>query len=198
MRSLSIDSAVRIAAGWSALLAIACARPVTPAEQAEEAVPARVEIALTPAAETFVVGTYGLVSARVVDQAGAEMVWGAPRRVEASDTAVLNVETNGTVLARRVGISWLRVTWAGRELVRDSLMVRVGIRGVGTVRFFSFEGGCWVIETDPQTAYLPSSLPNAYKSDGLRVHFAARPSEHGDLCLVGPMVDLDSIRVEAP
>lgn len=179
-------------------MAMACARPVTPAEQAEEPVPAKVEIALTPAAETFVVGTHGLVSARVVDQTGAEMVWRAPRRVEASDTSVISVDTNGAVLARRVGTSWLRVTWAGRVLVRDSVKVRVGFRGVGTVRFFAFEGGCWLIETDPQTAYLPSNLPNAYKSDGLRVRFAARPSEYGNLCLVGPMVDLDSIRVEAP
>lgn len=59
--------------------------------------------------------------------------------------------------------------------MRDSVKVRVGVRGVGTIRFFSFEGGCWVIETDPR-----------------------RPSEYGNLCLVSPMVDLDSIRIEMP
>ena len=194
----SLVSAVRIAVGWSSLVAMACAQPITPAEQAEEPVPAKVEIALTPVAETFVVGTYGLVSARVVDQAGAQMVWRAPRRIEASDASVLSVDTNGTVLARRVGVSWIRVTWAGRVLVRDSVKVPVGFRGVGTIRFLSFEGGCWVIETDPRTAYLPSNLPNTFKTDGLRVRFVARPSMHGNLCLVSPMVDLDSIRIESP
>jgi hypothetical protein len=163
-----------------------------------EPVPAKIEISFTPAAETFVVGMTGLVSARVRDQAGAEMVWRVPRRFEASDTSVLSVETNGTVLARRVGISWIRVTWAGQVLVRDSSKVPVGVRGVGTIRFLSFEGGCWVIETDPRTAYLPSNLPRAYKADGLRVRFVARPSEYGNLCLISPMVDLDSIRSEAP
>lgn len=198
MRSLALGPTVRIVARCTALVAMACARPDTPAEQADEPVPARVEISLTPVAEMFVVGTYGQVSARVVDQAGAEMVWRAPRRIEASDTSVLGVETNGSVLARRVGFSWIRVTWAGRVLVRDSVKVPVGFRGVGTMRFLSFEGGCWVIETDPRTAYLPSNLPSAYKAEGLRVRFVARPSEHGNLCLVSPMVDLDSIRVEAP
>lgn len=194
----SLVSTVRSLAGSCAMMAMACARPVTPAEQPEEPVPAKVEIALAPAAETFVVGTYGLVSARAIDQSGAERAWRAPRRIEASDTSVLSVDTNGTVLARRVGMSWIRVTWARRVPVRDSVKVRVGVRGVGTIRFFSFEGGCWVIETDPRTAYLPSNLPNAYKSDGLRVRFAARPSEYGNLCLVSPMVDLDSIRIEMP
>lgn len=92
---------------------MACGGPVTPAEQSEEPVPARVELALTPAAEMFVVGTYGLVSAQAIDQAGAEMAWRAPRRIEASDTSVLSVDTNGTVLARRIGMSWTLVTWAG-------------------------------------------------------------------------------------
>lgn len=192
----ALVAAVRMTAGWSALAAMACERPVTPAGQVAEPVPAKVEITLTPGAETFVVGTQGLVRARVLDQAGGELVWRVSRRLEASDTSVLSVDTNGTVVARRVGFSWIRVTWAGRVLVRDSVKVSVGFRGVGTMRFLSFEGGCWVIETDPRTAYLPSNLPNAYQSAGLRVRVVARPSEYGNLCLVSPMIDLDSIRTE--
>ena len=154
-------------------------------------------LSLTPAAEMFVIGTHGLVTARVVDQAGVEMAWRVPRLIESSDASVLSVDSIGTVLARSVGSSWLRVTWAGQVLVLDSVRVRVGVQGVGRMRDFSFLG-CWVIETDAQTAYEPTNLPAAFKSEGLRVRFAARPSEYGSLCGVGRTVDLDSIRVETP
>ena len=184
-------------ASWSLLAVSACGPPSAPAGPTEEPVPARVTLTLTPAADAFVVGTSGLVSARVFDEANMEMVWSAPRRIEASDTSVLSVDTSGTVLARRVGVSWLRVTWAGRVSVRDSVSVRVGVRGVGRMRDFSLLG-CWVIDTDPLTAYEPTNLPIAFKSAGLRVRFAARPSAYGSLCAVGRTVDLDSIRIEAP
>ncbi len=197
MKGPSLASAVLGFATWSLLAAMACAPSATPAELTEEPVPAKVILTLTPAAETFVVGTKGLLSARVVDQAGVEMAWRAPRRLEASDTSVLSVDTIGTVLARRVGTSWLRVTWAGHVAVRDSVHVHVGFRGVGSMRDLSFLG-CWVIVTDSQTAYEPTNLPIAFKSDGLRVRFAARPSEYGSFCGVGRTVDLDSIRIETP
>lgn len=197
MKGPSPISAVRVSAVWSLLATMACAPTGTPVERSEEPVPAKLLLTLSPAAETFEIGTRGLVSARVVDQAGAEMAWRVPRRIESSDTAVLSVDSIGAVLARSVGTSWLRVTWAGPMYVRDSVHVHVGTRGVGRMRDFSFLG-CWVIETDPQTAYEPTNLPNAFKSDGLRVRFAARPSEYGSLCGVGRTVDLDSIRIEAP
>lgn len=197
MKSPSYISAVRNSVAWSLVAAAACAPFGTPAERTEEPVPAKVIVTLSPAAESFEIGTRGLVSARVVDQAGAEMTWRVPRRLESSDTAVLSVDSLGSVLARRVGTSWLRVTWAGHVYVSDSVHVHVGIRGVGRMRDFSFLG-CWVIETDPLSAYEPTNLPPAFKSDGLRVRFAARPSEYGSLCGVGRTVDLDSIRTEAP
>lgn len=199
MQRPSRASIVRLSSAWSLLAGIACAPVGAPPEPLEAPVPAKVTITLTPAAETFVVGTYGQVSARIVDRAGVELEWSAPRRVEASDTSVLSVDANGVVLARRVGMSWLRVTWAGRVFVRDSVRVRVGIRGVGTVRFIAVEGGCWVIEADPRTAFEPTNLPTAFRAEGLRVRFAAGPSRFGgSFCMVGTLVDLDSIRIETP
>lgn len=197
MKNLSGVSAVRFCAAWSLLAAMACAPPASPVEQSEEPVPAKVILSLTPAAETFVIGTQGLVSARVVDQAGVEMAWRVPRRFETSDSSVLSVDTIGTVIARRLGMSWLRVIWVGHVSLRDSVQVRVGDRGVGRMRDFSFLG-CWVIEKDTQTAYEPTNLPIAFKANGLRVRFAARPSEYGSVCGVGRTVDLDSIRIELP
>ena len=143
------------------------------------------------------IGTRGQLTAWVVDQAGAEMAWRAPRLIESSDASVLSVDSIGAVLAREVGWSWLRVTWAGQVLVRDSVRVRVDVQAAGTMRDLSFLG-CWVIETDARTAYEPTNLPAAFKSDGLRVRFAAQPSAYGSFCGVGRLVDLDSIRVAAP
>ncbi|MHB1312919.1 MAG: hypothetical protein ACYC3L_12960 [Gemmatimonadaceae bacterium] len=182
----------------SLLAGMACEPRESPPEPVGPPVPAKVAITLTPAAESFVVGTSGQVSARIVDQAGAEMAWYAPRLIEATDSSVLGVDADGTVLARRVGASWLRVTWAGPVAVRDSVLVRVGVRGVGTVRFMPVEGGCWAIQTDPRTAYEPTNLPVTFRTDGLRVRFAAGPSRYGSFCMVGTLVDLDSIRVDAP
>jgi len=189
----------RASVACALVTAIACGSADASLESASEPTPARLVIELTPAAPAFEVGTIGQVSARIFSQAGEEMQWSAPRRIEASDSSVLRVNADGSILARRVGRSWLRVTWAGRVFMHDSVQVSVGVQGVGTVRFFAFEGGCWVIEADPLTAYLPTNLPNGLKTDGLRVRYAARPSKYdGDVCMVGTLVDLDSIRVDTP
>jgi hypothetical protein len=195
----SMEMAVlRVSVACALVTAIACGAADTSLEAASQPTPARLVIELTPAARAFEVGTIGQVSARIFSRSGEEMPWSAPRRIETSDSSVVRVNADGSILARRVGMSWLRVTWAGRVFVHDSVQVSVGVQGVGTVRFFAFEGGCWVIEADSSTAYLPTNLPNALKTDRLRVRYAARPSTGGGFCMVGTLVDLDSIRVDSP
>ncbi|MEK6611852.1 MAG: hypothetical protein AABZ29_03600 [Gemmatimonadota bacterium] len=199
MRLSSAVVIVRVSVTCALVAGIACGSADSSVEAKPEPVPARLAIALTPAAEAFEVGTIGQVDARIFNQAGEEMQWSAPRWIEASDSSVLRVNADGSILARRVGRSWLRVTWAGRVFVRDSVQVSVGVQGVGTVRFVAVEGGCWVIEANPLTAYLPTNLPSGLKTDRLRVRYAARPSKYdGDFCMVGTLVDLDSIRVDTP
>jgi hypothetical protein len=182
-----------------ALLGLACAPRESPPEPVIVRVPARIAMALTPGAESFVAGDTGRVTAQALDHAGLPMEWSAPRHIKASDSTVLSVTADGAVRALRLGRTWLTVTWAGAIPVRDSLRVTVAARSYGRMRFFSFEGGCWVIEVDARTAYSPTDLPVAYKVDGLRVRFTARPSRYdGDFCMVGTLVDLDSISVESP
>jgi len=114
------------------------------------------------------------------------------------DTNVVRVNADDTFTTRRVGSSWLRVIWRAPVDIADSVAIRVGVRGVGTVRYIGVEGGCWLIQTDAVTAYEPVNLPSNFKIDGLGVRFAAGPSEHGSFCMVGRTVELDSIRVESP
>lgn len=198
MRSPIPIVGARFAIASALLASIACDSPATRSTAIVEPVPAKVTLDVAPAATSFVVGTAGSVQARAFDHAGVEMTWTAPRRIEASDSSVIRVNADGSVLAQRVGTTWLRLTWAGRVLVRDSVLVNVGVRSVGTVRFFTFEGGCWLIVTDARTAYEPTNLPGAFKVDGLRVHIAARPSRFdGSFCMAGTLIDLDSIRIEA-
>ena len=110
--------------------------------------------------------------------------------------ALDRVNPDGSVLARRVGFSRLRLTWAGNVYVQDSVLGAVGFRGVGTVRFIGVEGGCWVIRTELLAGLEAPLLPNAFKIDGLRVRIAARPAQIGSFCMVGTLVELDNIRVE--
>lgn len=200
MPSLLGLSLARGLAAWALFASVACdaARSGSAPDVPAESVPARVVLELSPPAALFVVGTSGQLTARAFSPTGEEIVWSAPRRLEASDPSVLSVDANGLVLARRVGFSWLRALWAGRVMVGDSVHVRVGVRGVGTMRYYSFESGCWFIVTDPVTAYRPPNLPNAFKLDGLRVRFAGRPLGGGDFCLAGIPIELDSIRLEVP
>ena len=187
---------LRAKTGWVLLATLACSPTATVTDQADGPVPAKVTLELAPAANSFVVGTSGHVTARALDRANREMVWRAPRRIESSDTSVLQVNPDGSVLARRVGFSRLRLTWAGNVYVQDSVLVAVGFRGVGTVRFVPVEGGCWVIRTELLAGLEAPLLPNAFKTDGLRVRIAARPAQFGSFCMVGTLVELDSIRVE--
>ena len=193
---MGVLSSMRAKTGWALLATLACSPTATVTDQTDGPIPAKVTLELAPAANSFVVGTSGQVTARALDRANREMVWRAPQRLESSDTSVLRVNQDGSVLARRVGFSRLRLTWAGNVYVQDSVLVAVGFRGVGTVRFNPVEGGCWVIRTELLAGLEAPLLPNAFKIDGLRVRIAARPAQFGSFCMVGTLVELDSIRVE--
>jgi len=57
--------------------------------------------------------------------------------------------------------------------VQPSENTRKGeIQGVGTVRYLSFEGGFWGIESDDGAHYDVGSVPREFQVDGLRVRFS--------------------------
>ena len=64
----------------------------------------------------------------------------------------------------------------------------------GTVRFDPIEGGCWVIDTADAT-YDPVDLGEAFRVDGLRVHFEA--TIRTDLAHFCPGVIVDITSIEA-
>ena len=125
---------MRAKTGWVLLATFACSPTATVTDQTDGPIPAKVTLELAPAANSFVVGTSGQVTARALDRANREMVWRAPQRLKSSDTSVLRVNQDGSVPVRRVGFSQLRLTWAGNVYVQDSVLVAVGFRGVGTAR----------------------------------------------------------------
>lgn len=173
-------------------------RGSTPLAAPTVSTPARVTLNLTPDAAAFFVGTHGQVVGHAFDPAGYEIEWKGVRRLVSSDSSVLLVSLDNSVIARRVGFAQLRLSWLGPITVSDSASVAVGYHGSGTVRFIRVEGGCWVIETDPHTALYVPDLPSVYRVDGLRVRIVARPRSGGDFCMVGTGVDLDSVRVDTP
>lgn len=78
-------------------------------------------------------------------------------------------------------------------------MSTVGLaRGVdGRVVWLGFEGGFWAIETTDGRVLDPhESLPATFRTDGLKVHVAARALE-GDVCFhqAGIIVDVTEIGV---
>ena len=62
-----------------------------------------------------------------------------------------------------------------------------------TVRFLGIEGGCWALET-PAGTYQPTSLPDQFRRDGLRVYVIVRGTRLASFCQIGQLVAVDSIR----
>lgn len=76
------------------------------------------------------------------------------------------------------------------------------IEGTGTVRFVDLEGGCWAIDLDGaggQTGerLQPANLAEDFRVDSLRVRIRARPADAMGFCMLGRIVEVESIeRVE--
>lgn len=84
---------------------------------------------------------------------------------------------------------------AGADLViaDPGAVVREGdvIRGTGTVRWLTVEGGFFAIAGDDGTTYDPIDLPAEFRADGLRVRFRARVREDlGSYRMAGPIVEV--------
>ena len=63
-----------------------------------------------------------------------------------------------------------------------------------SVRLAPVEVGCWLLDT-PEGSFLPVSLPSQYQRQGLAVYVVMRgDTDAASLCMMGPMVSLDSIR----
>ena len=72
----------------------------------------------------------------------------------------------------------------------DSLCV------LGTVHYYTFEGGCWAVRGDDGITYDPlGGLPAEFQRDGLRVRLEAtlRP-DMASFHMAGPIVEIISIR----
>ncbi len=64
-----------------------------------------------------------------------------------------------------------------------------------TVEFLNLEGGCWTIAPSEQLYYLPLNLPDQFRQDGLKVQAEVlRRDDYGSYCMVGPVVEILSIR----
>lgn len=64
-----------------------------------------------------------------------------------------------------------------------------------TVQFASIEGGCWTLRVSQSVSYLPLNLPDQFRTDGLQVRVdLLRRDDYGSVCMLGPVVEILSIR----
>jgi hypothetical protein len=64
-----------------------------------------------------------------------------------------------------------------------------------SIEFLNLEGGCWTIAPSEHVHYLPLNLPDQFRRDGLRVQVELlRRDDYGSVCMVGPVVQILSIR----
>ena len=69
------------------------------------------------------------------------------------------------------------------------------IRVIGTVQYFTFEGGFWAVRGDDGVTYDPlGALPPAFQREGLRVMMVAKMrNDLGGIHMVGPIVEIFEI-----
>lgn len=66
---------------------------------------------------------------------------------------------------------------------------------IGTVRYFSFEGGFWAVRGDNDTTYDPlDALPANFRQEGLRVRVEARMTDLSSFHMAGPIVEILDIK----
>ena len=64
-----------------------------------------------------------------------------------------------------------------------------------SIEFLNLEGGCWTIAPSEHVHYLPLNLPDQFRRDGLKVQVELlRRDDYGSVCMVGPVVQILSIR----
>lgn len=65
----------------------------------------------------------------------------------------------------------------------------------GTAGYYNLEGGFWAVRGDDKVTYDPvGGLPSDFRQNGLRVHLRARDTDMGSVHMVGPVVEIISIR----
>lgn len=69
---------------------------------------------------------------------------------------------------------------------------RATIEAVGVVRFVDLEGGCWAIDVEGDRLQ-PANLAEDFRVDSLRVRFKAHPVDAMSFCMLGPIVEIESI-----
>ena len=104
---------------------------------------------------------------------------------------------------RRIGQWALLLTLAGCRGSEAEWVVptpgaeQVGTRIhiIGTVRYYTLEGGFYAIRGNDSVTYDPRNLPSAFRKDGLQVEAEARRRDDMmGIHQVGPIVDLQRIR----
>ena len=68
------------------------------------------------------------------------------------------------------------------------------VKGTGTIRYDTLEGGFWVIVGDDHVLYDPIDLHQSYRTQGLRVRFEAKlRNDMVSAHMAGPIVEIVSI-----
>ena len=66
------------------------------------------------------------------------------------------------------------------------------IDGLATVQFVELEGGCWTLDLAGERL-LPRTLPEEFRVDGLRVRVSLQLVEAATICMMGRVVEIESI-----
>lgn len=83
---------------------------------------------------------------------------------------------------------------AGCNVVGEGGSDAAAVTITGTVDYLEIEGGHWTLVESDSSRYVPLSLPEAFRSDGLPVEARAVLRENRvSVCQCGPVVELKSI-----
>jgi len=69
-----------------------------------------------------------------------------------------------------------------------------GVELAAVIRFLDLEGGCWVIDAGSRGCYVPVNMPAEFRQGGLPVTVRVVPRDLASICMVGPVVEILSIR----
>ncbi|MCX6701025.1 MAG: hypothetical protein NTV68_14095, partial [Methanomicrobiales archaeon] len=80
-----------------------------------------------------------------------------------------------------------------QELVQVGRVIDQRIDGKGIIHYEDLEGGFYGINADSGAKYLPISLDDTFKTDGLRINFSAYPASVSTIAMWGAPVRLVTI-----